>query len=135
MGDLSIAHYYVPRTVKTVISSKQKTGVGTVRRVYDKKGRWMEETVMRWEEGKGFLISVHRGDKKRLPPPIEALWFRYALEPSERANRCCVRLVFYYRLRGGMWLLTKPFLHLLFRANLRNILRRLKVYYEINYSA
>jgi hypothetical protein len=136
MQDLGIAHYYVPGTVKTTITSKRKQGLGVVRRVYDKKGHWVEETVMRWKEAEGFLISVHRGCKKRLPMPIESLWFCYALAPCARANRCVVRLALHYRLRGGVWSAPiKPMLHALFRARLRRISNRLKIYYEIGYRA
>lgn len=132
MRDLSIAHHYVPGASATEIRTREKTGLGTVRRVHGSAGRWVDETVMQWSEGEGFLLCVHRSHLGRLPPPIESVWFRYAVKKSELKDRCYVRLVFYYQLRGGVFVAVfRPLLHAMFRANLDRILRRLKMYYEI----
>lgn len=142
MRDLGIAHYYVPFAMKTEILSHKQYGVGVVRKIFSNTGSWVLETVISWDEGTGFLICVHRGKKGRLSAPVESIWFRYELGDGSGAldnkgsfsNTCSVRLVIYYRLRGGIWMLpVRAIMHLIFRANLRFILNRLKIYYEIGY--
>ena len=78
LKDISQAHNYVPGIVNTVIVSGQSQGVGASRYVYRNRKSYIQETVEEWQEGQGFLIRLHRGDKPA--PPFRHAWFRYTLE-------------------------------------------------------
>jgi len=77
LRDISLAHNYVPGIVKTEIVSAQAEGVGASRYVYRNAKSYIQETVVEWEQGQGFLIRLHRGDKPA--PPFRNAWFRYQL--------------------------------------------------------
>jgi len=79
LQDLSVAHLYVPGLVKTEITTSAKTGVGASRRVYQRETKGIDETVEEWNEGRGFLIRLHRGAAG--PPfPFKEAHFRYAID-------------------------------------------------------
>ena len=78
LRDISLAHNYVPGIVKTEIVSEQDEGVGTSRYVYRNAKSYIQETVVEWDEGRGFLIRLHKGDKPA--PPFRNAWFRYELD-------------------------------------------------------
>ena len=78
LRDISLAHNYVPGIVKTEIVSVQKEGVGASRYVYRSENSYIQETVVEWEEGRGFLIRLHKGDKPA--PPFREASFVYRLE-------------------------------------------------------
>jgi hypothetical protein len=77
LRDISQAHNYVPGIVKTEIVSEQAEGVGASRYVYRNAKSYIQETVQEWNEGQGFLIRLHKGDKPA--PPFRRAWFRYQL--------------------------------------------------------
>ena len=77
LKDISLAHNYVPGIVKTVIVSEQFHGVGASRYVYRNKSSYIQETVEEWQDGHGFLIRLHRGEKSA--PPFKNAWCRYTL--------------------------------------------------------
>jgi hypothetical protein len=77
LRDLSMAHHYVPGLVKTEIVSEQAEGIGASRYVYRNEKSYIQETVTEWQEGEGFLIRLHKGDKPAAP--FKEAWFRYHL--------------------------------------------------------
>jgi hypothetical protein len=77
LRDISQAHNYVPGIVKTEIVSEQNEGIGASRYVYRSAKSYIQETVEEWDEGRGFLIRLHKGDKPA--PPFRNAWFRYQL--------------------------------------------------------
>ena len=77
LRDISLAHNYVPGIVKTEIVGAQREGVGASRRVYRNAKSYLQETVVEWHEGEGFVIRLHRGDKPA--PPFRTASFRYQL--------------------------------------------------------
>jgi hypothetical protein len=79
LQDLSLPHNYVPGIARTEIMSELTRGVGAHRRVYEEKGGFLEETVIEWREGEGFVIRLHRGDKPMAP--FTRAEFCYALHP------------------------------------------------------
>ena len=81
LSDLSLAHHYVPGLVRSEIITATKMGLGASRRVYQSETRCIDETVIEWQEGQGFLIRLHRGDKGA-PPPFREATFRYWLEDA-----------------------------------------------------
>jgi hypothetical protein len=58
LRDLSVAHRCVPGLVRTQIRTVQTAGVGASRRVYRKGDRSLDETVIEWEDGHGFLLRL-----------------------------------------------------------------------------
>ena len=78
LRDISLAHNYVPGIVNTEIVSDNAEGVGASRYVYRNASSYIQETVEEWNEGHGFLIRLHKGDKPA--PPFKTAWFRYELE-------------------------------------------------------
>jgi Polyketide cyclase / dehydrase and lipid transport len=81
LRDISVAHYYVPGIVKTEIVSEQQEGLGASRYVYRNAKSYIQETVTEWNEGSGFLIKLHKGDKPA--PPFKSASFTYLLEDGE----------------------------------------------------
>ena len=63
LQDFSLAHNYVPGIIKTEITTTKKNGLGASRKVYQSPKRALEETIVEWNEGTGFPIRLHKGDK------------------------------------------------------------------------
>jgi len=84
LSDFSLAHNYVPGLVRTEIMSVQQGGVGAHRRVYDEDGDYLEETIVEWHEGEGFVISLHDGEEPMAP--FNQVDFIYALADSGSAT-------------------------------------------------
>lgn len=82
LRDLSLAHNYVPGIIKTVIVSDQAEGQGASRYVYRNAKSYIQETVVEWSEGEGFLIRLHKGEKPARP--FRNAWFRYQLADNNR---------------------------------------------------
>lgn len=82
MQDFSIAHHYVPGLIDSKVLTKQTNGVGASRRVF-KKMMALDETIIDWQEGKGFTIRLHDGDKDK---PLPQSTFSYALEAKDKAT-------------------------------------------------
>ena len=79
LSDLSLAHNYVPGIVKTEITTDKKQGVDTSRKVYQGPNKWMQETVTDWNEGYGFSIRLHKGDKD---VPFKNAFFHYPIDDA-----------------------------------------------------
>ena len=80
MRDLSLSPYYVPGVTGVAFTTPQRDGVGASRKILSKGRPPMDETVTAWEEGRGFTLKLHNGDKA--PAPFKAAQFRYALEDA-----------------------------------------------------
>jgi hypothetical protein len=57
--------------------TEKRDGVGASRRVFQAKGKPLDETVEEWDDGYGFLIRLHNGDKP--PAPFKQAWFDYRI--------------------------------------------------------
>lgn len=79
LQDFSLAHNYVPRLTSTEIVSEQRSGPGAHRRVYTGR-RYLEETIIGWNEGRGFVLKLHKGSRPM--PPFRLAEFEYALSAS-----------------------------------------------------
>jgi hypothetical protein len=66
LKDLSLANNYVPGITKCEITTSKKEGVGASRRVSGPQ-QALDETVTEWNEGRGFTIRLHNGDKHAKP--------------------------------------------------------------------
>jgi hypothetical protein len=128
LRDISLAHYYVPGIVKTVIVSKQAEGVGASRYVYRNEKSYIQETVEEWQEGKGFLIRLHKGDKPA--PPFRSAWFRYELV-AHGSGQTQFTASLKYEMpwgRPGAWLGAK--MAKFVRATIADVALSMKLYYE-----
>jgi uncharacterized membrane protein len=77
LRDLSRAPFYVPNLTATEFTTAKHTGVGASRRVFQTNGKPLDETVESWDEGYGFLLKLHNGDKA--PAPFKKAWFDYRI--------------------------------------------------------
>lgn len=92
LEDFSTPHNYVPGIVRTAIVSEVKKGVGAHRRVYDEDGDFLEETVIEWNDGQGFVIKLHDGDQPMAP--FERAQFRYQLAQQGQDTQIALSLAF-----------------------------------------
>ena len=131
MQDLSVAHHYVPNIIDTEIMTEQLQGVGASRRVYQKTDKWLDETVIEWQEGKGFIIRLHQGEQGA-PAPFSEATFRYHIDTVDNNdNQCEVTIGLTYSPRWGGFgaLLNKLALASGIRAHTKKIAGKMKQYY------
>ena len=128
LRDISLAHNYVPGIVKTEIVSEQPTGVGASRYVYRNSKSYIQETVEEWDEERGFLIRLHRGDKPALP--FKNAWFRYELEDQGTQKTLFTASMKFELPLGvlGGWLEKK--LEKFVAATISDVAISMKLYYE-----
>lgn len=128
LRDISLAHNYVPGIVKTEIVSEQREGVGASRYVYRNASSYIQETVVEWEEGQGFLIRLHRGDKPA--PPFRNAWFRYQLA-DQGADKTLFTASLEYELPWGAvgaWLEKR--MEKVVQKTINDVATAMKLYYE-----
>ncbi|MGH8355325.1 MAG: SRPBCC family protein, partial [Pseudomonas sp.] len=99
LRDLTLAAHYVPDLTGCQLHPGPERGLGASRRVLQKNGQWLDETVSEWHEGEGFLIRLHRG-AKGAPAPFREAWFRYAIAPAGERTRFTASLI--YQPAGGV---------------------------------
>ena len=128
LRDLSLAHHYVPGIVKTEIVSEQAQGVGASRYVYRSAKSYIQETVVEWDEGRGFLIRLHKGDKPA--PPFRSAWFRYELDDEGLEKTLFTASLEFDMPWGalGAWLEKK--LEKIVAATVSDVAAAMKLYYE-----
>jgi hypothetical protein len=98
LRDLSVAHHYVPGLVRTEIVSRRREGIGAHRRVYDEDNDFLEETVIEWQDGQGFVIKLHNGNEPMTP--FERAEFSYRLE-GQGEDSTLIQLSLTYRMPWG----------------------------------
>ena len=105
LQDLSLAHHYVPGVDAVEILTPRKDGVGASRRIFQENGETLDETVVEWEEGRGFVIRLHVGDEGP-PPPFEEAKFRYWIESGDDSKTRISLTILYSPMGGrlGEWL-------------------------------
>jgi hypothetical protein len=77
LRDLSRAPLYVPGLTGMEFTTDRHEGVGASRRVFQKNGKPLDETVTEWDEGYGFRLRLHDGEKP--PAPFREAWFDYRI--------------------------------------------------------
>jgi carbon monoxide dehydrogenase subunit G len=128
LKDLSTAHHYVPGVTNTRIDSQRATGVGARRTVFLKGQAPMQETVVEWNEGSGFVLDLQRGGKAIAPFAKAEFIYEMAPEGHEQTR---FRLELRYTLGSALArVLDYLFLSRLLRANVRQTGDNLKRYYE-----
>ncbi len=128
LEDLSQAHNYVPGIIKTEIVSSNKQGVGASRLVYQGKKRALQETVTDWDEGSGFRIRLHKGEKDS---PFKNAFFRYLIEESDGDTTRLTTTMGYTPPLGWFGiLLDKLFLNKIISGVIRDVALSMKHFYE-----
>lgn len=129
LRDLGKAHYYVPLLLNTTVNTVQKEGVGASRTVFPKGMKPMDETVIEWNEGYGFTIRLHRGD--RPAAPFKEAVFVYAIEDAGN-GKTRFKPAIRYTLPGGAIgnALGNLLLGRVMRGNVEQVAQKLKQYYE-----
>lgn len=130
LRDLSLPHNYVPGVRDTKITTEIREGVGASRKVFMKSDTvGMDETVIEWTDGEGFLIRLHKGDKPAMALFSE-MYFRYALEDAGEHTRFKASLICATRFGLFGRILDILVLRSAFRKNLDNICLAIKEFYE-----
>ena len=130
LQDLSIAHNYVPGLTGSEITTDKTSGVGASRRVYRKSGGFIDETVSSWQEGTGFVLRLHRGNRGPAIPFSDAQ-FRYRIEDAgSDTTALTVSLLFNMRWGALGRFVYSRLLHHVIRRVVRDIALSLKRYYE-----
>ena len=128
LRDISRAHHYVPGIIDTEIVSDNAEGVGASRYVYRKPGSYIQETVEEWNEGEGFRIRLHKGDKPAAP--FRSAWFRYQLDKETR-DRTRLTTTMHFELPWGpLGKLLETLLAGLVEKTVADVALSLKLYYE-----
>ncbi|BCX69453.1 MULTISPECIES: SRPBCC family protein [Pseudomonas] len=125
LRDLSLAPHYVPGLTGCQFHPGAHEGVGASRRVFRKGGQWLDETVVQWQEGVGFVLVLHKASGGA-PFPFREACFSYTLQAEGDATRITTRMS--YSLRGGR--LVEGLLGKAFNKVVREIALNLKAYYE-----
>jgi len=129
LRDLSRAPLYVPNLTGSEFTTEQHEGVGTSRRVFQVKGAPLDETVVEWDDGFGFKLRLHNGDKP--PAPFKEGWFDYRIADAPNGGTY-FRPALIYSIGGGIFgklmdaLVVKGFA----LKNLRAVAENFKRHYE-----
>ena len=127
MQDLTAPHKYVPGLLKTEMKTEQLQGVGTSRRVY-KKMLALDETVTHWDEGKGFTLRLHDGEKDK---PLPQSFFRYSIEPAGDNKIFFTATMGYTFWLGALGqLIDGPIVFPIVQAQIRDVALAVKHFYE-----
>lgn len=129
LQDISLPHNYVPGIVNTKITTTEKTGVGASRLVFQTETKSLSETVTQWNEGSGFVIRVHQGEKGA-PAPFKELNFEYGLE--EENGQSYLHNKMSYTPAWGILgtLINKLVLEKAISGSLRDVTLAQKLFYE-----
>jgi hypothetical protein len=127
MRDFTAPVNYVPGVLACNITTDMREGVGASRRAITKNIE-LDETVVVWNEGYGFTIRLHDGDKK--PPFFAAAYFVYAIADDNDKTRLTMAME--YRLPWGLFgrLLNGLLLRFVFAGDVRDITLNMKYCYE-----
>lgn len=98
MRDLTLAANYVPGVEDAWLVTDQREGVGASRKVRMRNGDIMDETVVEWTDGRGFVVNLHKEGQPALPF-FRQCRFRYEIEPA--GNRTLFRPAMHYETAPG----------------------------------
>lgn len=128
LKDLSLANNYVPGITKCVITTEKKEGVGASRRVSGPQ-QALDETVTEWNEGRGFVIRLHNGDKSA--KPFGAANFTYRIDKINDTS-CKLTCTMTYEMGMGFLggILHSLFLGNMIRNNIRDVALSMAYFYE-----
>lgn len=125
LRDLSLAPQYVPGLTGGQLHPGPREGLGASRRVFRKGGQWLDESVVQWRDGEGFVLMLHKGNAGA-PFPFRQATFEYRLQAQGDATQITTRM--HYSLRGGR--IVEALLGKAFIKVVQQIAENLKVHYE-----
>jgi carbon monoxide dehydrogenase subunit G len=100
LRDLRVARHYVPGVTAIEFNTSQHEGVGASRKVYMTKRAPVDETAIAWEDGKGFTLKIHNGDKA----PAQFKWATFKYEVKEApGGHTAIRGTFSYEVGLGLF--------------------------------
>lgn len=128
LSDFSLAHNYVPGITGVEITTDNTSGLGASRKVFSKRPP-MDETVVEWTEGQGFLMRLHFGDKDDWGP-FKQVFFRYGVRAD--GDSSCLQNAMRFELKGGVLVnsLAGPLIQSAFKKSLNDITLAQKLFYE-----
>jgi len=129
LRDLSRAPRYVPNLTGVELTTAQTEGVGASRRVFQVKGKPLDETVDAWEDGFGFKLRLHNGDKP--PAPFPEAWFDYRIADAPDGGTF-FRPALIYGVPGGIFgkLMNALLIKRIALKNVRQVAENFKRHYE-----
>lgn len=128
LQDFACAHNYVPGIVRTEITTAVKNGVGASRKVYDRRGQAMDETITEWHEGEGFRIRLHKGARDA---PFRNSYFVYRLADGPDNSTELTTIMGYTPPFGWLGkLLDALLLRRIIGAVIRDVAISMKYFYE-----
>jgi hypothetical protein len=125
LRDLSLAPHYVPGLTGCQFHTGAREGLGASRRVLRKGGQYLDESVVQWQEGVGFVLLLHKGNNGS-PFPFRDASFSYVLRAAGNVTQ--ITLQMNYSLNGGR--LMERLLAKAFNKVVQQIAENLKAYYE-----
>ena len=128
LRDLTRAIHYVPGLTECRITTEQKEGVGASRRVVSRQAGAMDVTVTEWDEGRGFTIRLHKGD--RPPPMFREASFRYELVPKGEGCEIHTRMSYAPAFGPVGQVLDALVLSRVMQRTVREVAAGLAAYYE-----
>jgi hypothetical protein len=128
MRDLTKPHFYVDGILRTRLDSPNATGVGASRTVFPKRLPPLEETVTAWDEGRGFTLRLHRGERPMAP--FQEIEFVYELRADGDARTTFVAAMAYTLGFGPLGPVLNAALRPILRSNTARVADNLKRYYE-----
>ncbi len=129
LRDYSLAHNYVPDVLDTKITTEQKEGVGTARKVFMKNAPdGLDETIVEWMEGTGFRLRLHKGDGRAIPI-FQDIHFEYRIEDAGN-NETWFRPRMFLKPRFGFNILSRTVIKKKMTQTLAVIGQSMKEFYE-----
>ena len=103
LRDFTRALDYVQGLTDLTITTPETSGVGASRVVVSAQVGPMDETITEWNEGRGFVMRLHRGEQGPTPPMRQAS-VEYALESSagDPEHSTDIVMTMRYELRFGI---------------------------------
>ncbi len=126
LRDFTLAPNYVPGVDAVKITTEKKEGIGASRRILPKG---MDETVVEWNEGYGFVLRLHSGDNGP-PVPFKEARFRYAMEDAGNRTRFTMGLMYTMRMGGFGRFLDKLFMGKFIVTAVKDVAISLKHFFE-----
>jgi hypothetical protein len=129
LRDLTRAPLYVPNLTGVEITTTRREGIGASRRVFQKNGKTLDETVESWDEGYGFRLKLHDGDKPLAP--FRQAWFDYRIADAADGGAIFTPALIYVMPWGVLGrVLDALFIRKFAVGNVRQVAVNFKKYYE-----
>ncbi len=126
LRDFTLAPNYVPNVESVEITTDKTEGVGASRHVSPTN---IDETIVEWQDGKGFTMRLHKGEGG--PPfPFKDAGFQYKIEEDGSRTICSVALIYNMMFGTVGNILNSLILNRIINGIVRDIGLSLKYFYE-----